>query len=63
MIVSDEFNSRASCIAPAQDITDMATESSTALPDQTIHEADTTRPGDTGAITRTYLEAVGNMHD
>ena len=33
MIVSDEFNVKALCIAPAQDITEMEAESSTALPD------------------------------
>ena len=32
MIVSDEFKVKAPCITPAQDITEMAAESSTALP-------------------------------
>ena len=36
MIVSDEFNVKAPCIAPAQDITEMEDESSTALPDQIV---------------------------
>ena len=60
MIVSDE---KAPCIAPAQDITEMEDESSTALPDRIVHEAETTRSGDTGEITPTDLEAVGNLFD
>ena len=32
MIVSEELNVKAPCIAPAQDITEMEAESSTALP-------------------------------
>ena len=32
---------KAPCIAPAQDITEMEDESSTALPDQIVHEAET----------------------
>ena len=63
MIVSDEFNVQAPCIAPAQDITEMEDESSTALPDRIVHEAETTRSGDTGEITPTYLEAVGHLFD
>ena len=63
MIVSDEFNVKAPCIAPAQDITEMEDESSTALPDQIVHEAETTRSEDTGETTPTDLEAVGNMFD
>ena len=63
MIVSDEFNVKAPCIAPAQDITEMEDESSTALPDRIVHEAETTRSGDTGEITPTDLEAVGNLFD
>ena len=63
MIVSDEFNVKASCIAPAQDITEMEAESSTALPDQIVHEAETTRSGDTGETAPTDIEAVGNMFD
>ena len=43
-IVSDEFNVKAPCIAPAQDITEMEAESSTALLDEIVHEAETTRP-------------------
>ena len=43
-MVSDEFNVKAPCIAPAQDITEMEAESSTALPDEIVHEAETTRP-------------------
>ena len=34
MIVSEEFNGKAPCIAPAQDKTEMEAESSTALPDE-----------------------------
>ncbi len=63
MIVSDEFNVKAPCIAPAQDITEMEAESSTALPDEIVHEAETTRPGETVETTLTELEAVGNLHD
>ena len=63
MIVSDEFNVKATCIAPAQDTTEMEAESSTALPDQTVLEAETTRSGDTGETTPTDLEAVRNMFD
>ena len=63
MIVSDELNLKASCIAPAQDITEMEAESSSALPDEIVHEADTTCPGETVETTLTYLGAVGNLHD
>ena len=63
MIVSDEFNVKAPCIAPAQDITEMEDESSTALPDQIVHEAGTTRSEDTGETTPTDLEAVGHLFD
>ena len=63
MVVSDEFNVKAPCIAPAQDITQIEDESSTALPDQIVHEAETTRSGDTGETTPTDLEAVGNLFD
>ena len=63
MLVSDEFNVKAPCIAPAQDITEMEDESSTALPDQIVHEAETIRSGDTGETTPTDLEAVGNLFD
>ena len=63
MIVSDEFNVKAPCIAPAQDITGMEAESSTALPDEIVHEAETTRLGETVEITLKYLEAVENLHD
>ena len=62
IIVSDEFNVKALCIAPAEDITEMEDESSTALPDQIVHEAETTRSGDTGETTPTNL-AVGNLFD
>ena len=41
----------------------MEDESSTALPDRIVHEAETTRSGDTGEITPTDLEAVGNLFD
>ena len=61
MIVSDEINVKATCIFPAQHITEMEDESSTALPDQTVHEAETTRSGDTGETTPTDLEAVGHL--
>ena len=63
MIVSDEFNVEAPCITPAQDITEMEDESSTALPDQIVHEAETIRTGDTGDTTPTDREAVGNLFD
>ena len=63
MIVSDEFNVKPPCIAPAQGITEMEDESSTALPDQIVHEAETTPSGDTGETTPTDLEAVGNLFD
>ena len=63
IIVSDEFNVKAPCIAPAQDITEMEAESSTALPGEFVHEAETTRPGETVETTLTDLEAVGNLHD
>ena len=63
MIVSDEFNVKAPCNSPAQDITEMEDESTTALPDQIVHEAETTHSGDTGETTRTHLEAVGNLFD
>ena len=63
MIFSDEFNVKATCTAPAQDTTEMEAESSTALPDQTVLEAETTRSGDTGETTPTDLEAVRNMFD
>ena len=59
MLVSDEFNVKAPCIAPAQDITEMEDESSTALTDQIVHEAETTRSWDSGETTLTDLEAVG----
>ena len=36
MTVSDEFNVKAPCIAPAQGITEMEAESSIALPDQLV---------------------------
>ena len=63
MIVSDEFNVKAPCIAPAQDITEMEDESSTALLDQIVHEAESTRSGDSGETTPTDLEPVGNLID
>ena len=63
MIVSDEFSVKAPCIAPAQDITEMEAESSTALPGEIVHEAETTRPGETVETTLTDLEAVGNLRD
>ena len=63
MIVSDELKVKAPCLAPAQDITEMAAESSTALPDSIVHEAETTRPGETVDTTLTDLEAVVNLHD
>ena len=55
MIVSDEFKVKARCIAPAQDITEMEAESSTAFPDVIVHEAETTRPGETVETTLTDL--------
>ena len=58
MIVSDEFNVKARCIAPAQDITEMEADSYTALPDEIVHEAETTRPGETVETTLTELDAV-----
>ncbi len=63
MIVSDEFNVKAPCIAPAQDITEMEAESCTALPGEIVHKAESTRPGETVETTLTDLEAVGNLHD
>ena len=39
MIVSDEFNVQAPCLAPAQDITEVEAESSTALPGEIVHES------------------------
>ena len=36
---------KAPCIAPAQDIREMEVGSSTALPDEIVHEAETTCPG------------------
>ena len=63
IIVSDEFNMKAPCMAPAQDITGMEAESSTALSDEIVHEAETTRPGETVETTLTDLEAVGNLLD
>ena len=63
MIVSDEFNVKAPCLAPAQDIPEMEDESSNALLDQIVHEAETTRSEDTGETTPTDNEAVGNMFD
>ena len=62
IIVSDEFNVKAPCIALAQDITEMEAESSTALPGEIVHEAETTRHGETVETTLTDLEAVGNLH-
>ena len=63
MLVSDESNGKAPCIAPTQDITEMEDESSSALPDQIVHEAETLRSGDTGETTPTDFEAVGNLFD
>ena len=63
MMVLDEFNVKAPCIAPAQDITEVDAESSTALSDEIVHEAETTRPWETVETTLTDLEAVGNLHD
>ena len=51
MVVSDVYNVKARCIAPAQDITEMMAESSTVLPDEIVHEAETTRPGEIIDIT------------
>ena len=56
---------KAPCIAPAQDITEMEAESSTALPGEIVHEAETIRPGGGGVTVETTLkdlEAVGNLH-
>ena len=53
---------KAPCIDPAQDVTGMEAESSTALPGEIVHEAETTRPGVTVETTLTDLEAVGNLH-
>ena len=63
MIVSDEFNLKAPCLAPAHDITEMEYEGSTALPYEIVHEAEMTGPGETVETTLTDLEAVGNLHD
>ena len=63
MIVSDEFNEKAPSIGPAQDITEMEAESSTALHDEIVHEAETTRPGETAETTLTDIEAGENLHD
>ena len=41
----------------------MEAESSTALPDEIVHEAETTRPGETAKTTLAGIEAVGNLHD
>ena len=41
----------------------MEAESSTALPHEIVHEAETTRPRETVETTLTDLEAVGNLHD
>ena len=41
----------------------MEDESSTVLPDQIVHEAETIRSGDTGETTPTDLEAVRNLFD
>ena len=41
----------------------MEAESSTALPHEIVHEAETTRPGETVETTLTDLEAAGNLHD
>ena len=62
IIVSDEFNVKAPCIALAQDITELEAESSTALPGEIVHEAETTHPRETVETTLTDLEAVGNLH-
>ena len=50
MIVSDESNVKTLCTAPAQGITEMEAESSSALPDQIVYEAEMTHPGDYIAI-------------
>ena len=63
MIVSDEFNVKAPCIDPAQDITEMEAESSTAPPGEIVHKAETTRPREIVETTVTYLEVVGKQHD
>ena len=41
----------------------MEAESSTALPDHIVHEAEMTRSGETCETTLTYLDAVGNLND
>ena len=41
----------------------MGADSSTALPDEIVLEAETTRPGETVETTLTELEAVGILHD
>ena len=63
MIVSDEFNVKETCTAPAQDITEMEAESPTALPNEIVNEAEMTRPGETVETALTDLEAVGHLHD
>ena len=63
MIVSDEFNVKAHCIAPGQGITEMEAASCTALPDEIVQEAEKIRSGETVEATLTYFEAVGNLHD
>ena len=63
IIVSDEFNVKAPCIAPAQDMTEMEAVSSTALPGEIVNEAETTRPGKTDETTLTDLEEIGNLHN
>ena len=63
MIVSDEFNVKAPCIAPALGITEMDAERFTTLPGEIVHEAETTRPEETVETTLTDLEAVGHLHD
>ena len=60
MIVSE---GKAPCIGPAQDITEMEAESSTEIPDEIVHEAETTRPGETAETTLADNEAVENLHD
>ena len=49
--------------SPDQDINEMEAKSSTALPDEIVYEAETTRPGETVGTTLRDLEAVGNLHD
>ena len=63
VIVSDEFNVKETCTAPAQDITEMEAESPTALPNEIVNEAEMTRPGETVETALTDLEAVGHLHD